>query len=493
MKMQMTGQMRMEQRMKLAPRMIQSMEVLQLPLLALQEKIEAELNSNPMLETVEEENEGAVVAPQETETTENVDEKELVVSDNSNNADDFERLDSLEQSDSGFSDYLESTSFSGFRRKSSETDKKFEALQNTAAREQSLNDSLNEQWRLVDAEDLVKQAGKLIIDYIDEKGYLTVRIEQLHNKDKHKFGIEHLNKALQLIQKLEPAGVGARDLKESLLIQMAQFPDDMSFEMRLVSKHWGELLENKLPQIAKKMKCTIEQINEAIAHMTKLDTSPGLLVGRNENHPIAADVTVTAKEQGGYEVWLTDTRVPNLRVNSFYSSMARDRKIDQKTREFLQQNIRSAQWFMDAIEQRKNTLLRVAQVVVDHQSDFFDKGKLYLKPLPMAAVAEKVGVHIATISRAVSGKYIQCSQGILPLRGFFNGGMEDSNGQEHSWDAVKAKLQQIVDEEDKSNPLNDDDLKEALAKSGIGKIARRTVAKYRKILNIPTARFRKKY
>ena len=479
--------------MKLAPRMIQSMEVLQLPLLALQEKIEAELNSNPVLETIEEENEGAVVAPQETETTENVDEKELVVSDNSNNVDDFERLDSLEQSDSGFSDYLESTSFSGFRRKSSETDKKFEALQNTAAREQSLNDSLIEQWGLVDAEDLVKQAGKLIIDYIDEKGYLTVRIEQLHNKDKHKFGIEHLNKALQLIQKLEPAGVGARDLKESLLIQMAQFPDDMSFEMRLVSKHWDELLENKLPQIAKKMKCTIEQINDAVTHMAKLDTSPGLLVGRNENYPIAADITVVAKEQGGYEVWLTDTRVPNLRVNNFYSSMARDRKIDQKTREFLQQNIRSAQWFMDAIEQRKNTLLRVAQVVVDHQSDFFDKGKLYLKPLPMAAVAEKVGVHIATISRAVSGKYIQCSQGILPLRGFFNGGMEDATGQKHSWDAVKAKLQQIVDEEDKSNPLNDDDLREALAKSGIGSIARRTVAKYRKILNIPTARFRKKY
>ena len=274
---------------------------------------------------------------------------------------------------------------------------------------------------------------------------------------------------------------------------MAQFPDDMSFEMRLVSKHWDELLENKLPQIAKKMKCTVEQINDAIAHMAKLDTSPGLLVGRNENHPISADVTVTAKEQGGYEVWLTDTRVPNLRVNSFYSSMARDRKIDQKTREFLQQNIRSAQWFMDAIEQRKNTLLRVAQVVVDHQSDFFDKGKLYLKPLPMAAVAEKVGVHIATVSRAVSGKYIQCSQGILPLRGFFNGGMEDATGQKHSWDAVKAKLQQIVDEEDKSNPLNDDDLKEALTKSGIGKIARRTVAKYRKILYIPTARFRKKY
>ena len=498
MKMQMTGQMRMEQRMKLAPRMIQSMEVLQLPLLALQEKIEAELNSNPVLEVIEEqpdEVEGSVEeAAKDGDGGEALEQKELVVSDDSNNADDFERLDSMEQSDSGFTDYMESAMSPGFRRgSSSETDKKHEALQNTAAREQSLNDSLTDQWRMVDADELVKLAGNHIIDYIDDKGYLTVRIEQLHNKDKHKFGIEHLTTALELIQRLEPAGVGAKDLKECLLIQMSQFPDDMSFEMQLVGRYWDELLENKLPQIAKKMNCTVEDINLAIIHMSKLDTSPGLQVGRDENHPISADVFVEAKEEGGYEVSLTDTRVPNLRVNNFYSKMARDRKIDNKTRDFLQQNIRSAQWFMDAIEQRKNTVLRVAQVVVDHQSEFFDKGQLYLRPLPMALVADKVGVHIATVSRAVSGKYVQCSQGVLPLRGFFSGGKEASDGKEHSWDAVKAKLQQIVDEEDKSKPYNDDDLKKKLAETGIGNIARRTVAKYRKLLSIPTARFRKKY
>jgi RNA polymerase sigma-54 factor len=267
----------------------------------------------------------------------------------------------------------------------------------------------------------------------------------------------------------------------------------MSFENELISKHWDALLDNRLPQIAKKMKCSVEEINAAISHMSKLDTSPGLQVGRNDNHPIMADVIVEPSDDGGYTVSLRDTHIPNLRVNMFYSKMAKERKIDSKTREFLQQNIRSAQWLMDAIVQRKNTLLKVAGSVVKYQKKFFDKGKLYLKPLPMAKVADEVGVHIATVSRAVAGKYVQCPQGVLPLRGFFSGGMAAADGSQQSWDAVRAKMQRIVDKEDKSKPLSDDEIRKKLEAAGAGKLARRTVAKYRKLLNIPTARFRKKY
>lgn len=493
MKLSMTGQMRMEQKMKLAPRMIQSMEVLQLPMLALQEKIEAELNSNPVLEIAENLEESSESLS--NELPEISQERELVVREDSDYIDDFQRLENIKDdfgeyigSDEPFSYKVSRPSVAG-----GEEDKKMEALQNTAAQQLSLHDYLKEQWRMVEADKEVKTAGDLIIDYLDEKGYLSVRLEQLHNKDKNGFGMEHLQKALELIQKLEPAGVGARDLRECLLIQMRQFPDDMSFEMRLVLECWDELLENHLPLIAKKLNCPLEQVNRAIERMSKLDTSPGLLVGRSENHPITADVIVEPDEHDGYIVRLAETKLPNLRVSEFYQKMAHDRRIDEQTRQFLQKNIRSAQWFMDAIRQRKQTLLRVASAIVKHQKDFFDKGKLYLKPLPMAAIAQEVGVHIATVSRAVSGKYMQCPQGILPLRSFFSGGMEDAEGQEHSWDAVKAKLQEIVDKEDKSNPLSDDEIREKLMAEGMGNIARRTVAKYRKLLNIPTARLRKKY
>jgi RNA polymerase sigma-54 factor len=477
----------MEQRMKLAPRMIQSMEVLQLPLLALQDKIETELNSNPVLELADE----PPTSPTDVQTKpdENPDDRELVVREDSDRVEDFQRLENVSEE---FEDYFEGYSYRAARN-DGEPDKKMEAMQNTAAGQVSLHDSLREQWRLVETSDLVKAAGDLIIDYIDEKGYLSVRLEQLHNKDKYPFGLDELNLALRLIQKLEPAGVGARDLRECFLLQMEQFPEDMSFEMELVGRYWNDLLENHLPQIAKKMNTTVERITKAIERMSKFDSSPGLVVGRSENHPITADVIIEPDGQGGYQVYLAETRMPNLRVNQFYRKMAKDRGIDENTRQFLQKNILSAQWFMDAIEQRKQTLLRVARAVVDYQKEFFDKGKLFLKPLPMATIAAKVGVHIATISRAVSGKYVQSPQGILPLRSFFSGGTEDDQGREMSYDAVKAKLQEIVDAEDKANPLSDDDLRKKLTEAGMGHIARRTVAKYRSILNIPTARFRKKY
>lgn len=489
MRMELTGQMRMEQRMKLAPRMIQSMEVLQLPMLALQEKIEAELNSNPVLERADE---PAEPTSETAETpSESILEKELVVSEDGDRLEDFQRLDHL---DEVFKEYFSNGDFS--RSSSydpSEPDRKLEAIQNTAAVGQSLQDALKEQWRLVEASDAVKAAGELIIESLDEKGYLTVRLEQLCQNDKQSFSIEHLEEALRLVQQLDPPGVGARDVRECLLIQMRQFPEDMSFEIEIVQKHWQELLENRLPQIAKKMNSSLEQVKRAIERMSKIDLSPGLQIGRNDNYPITADIVVEPDENGGFRAVLAETELPNLRVNRFYQQMAKNRCIDEKTRQFLQKNIRSAQWFMDAIAQRRQTLQKVAQAIVDYQRDFFEKGPLYLKPLPMSAIAEKVGVHVATISRAVSGKYIQCSQGIVPLRSFFSGGLEDENGQERSWDALKTKLQELVDQEDKTNPLSDDQLRQKLAEAGMGNIARRTVAKYRKILNIPTARFRRKY
>jgi len=482
--------MRLEQRMVLAPRMIQSMEILQLPILALQERIEQELNSNPVLE-IEESANSEETGPAEKQPDEDINEKDLVVNTDNNKVEDFERLDSL---DDDFKSYMSEAGSFRRRPQTGERDGKLEALKNTAAPSQSLHEYLAEQWGLIEADEPVKKAGSTIIDYIDDRGYLTVRLEQLHNKDRADFNLEHLKHALELVQTLEPPGVGARDLRECLLIQMAQSSEDMSFEARLVAGSMDALLDNRLPDIAKKMNCSIEEVNQAIVRMSKLDTSPGLQVGRSQNHPVTADVIVESIDDSPeYFVRLADSNLPPLRISNYYAKMSKDPGVSEKTKKFLQNNIRSAKWIIDAVEQRKNTLLRVAKAVVKHQKAFFDKGDLYLRPLPMAKVAEDVGVHLATVSRAVAGKYVQCSRGILPLRKFFSGGTEDVNGKGHSWEAIRAELQRIIEAEDKTKPLNDDQIRGKLIKAGIKKLARRTVAKYRKLLNIPAARFRKKY
>ena len=234
MKLEMREEMRLEQRMKLAPRMIQSMEILQLPMLALQERIEQELNSNPVLETegpssLEEEQ-----PPSGELSQTDIDETDLAAGADTEKAEDFGRIETL---DDDYKDWMDQVKPFYRRIRSDEPDGKLEAIKNTAAPPQSLHEHLTGQWRLVEADDKVKKAGTTIIDYINDRGYLTVRLEQLHNKDRADFSFDDLKHALQLIQKLEPTGVGARDLKECLLIQMAQSTDDMSFETQLVDEH----------------------------------------------------------------------------------------------------------------------------------------------------------------------------------------------------------------------------------------------------------------
>ena len=481
MKLEMRGQMRLEQQMKLAPHMIQSMEILQLPLLALQERIEQELNSNPVLEADE--------SAESEETAAETAETEVQAESKSQSAEDYKGDDRMDEE---VRDYIEHRD-DYLRPRSDEPDPKLAAMNNTAAAPPSLHDYLEDQWRMVEADEPVKRAGSMIIDYIDDRGYLSVRLEQLHSKDRIDFTLEDLQKAIELVQKLDPPGVGARDLKECLLIQIGQ-DDDMSFERALVANHLDELLENRLPEIARKMNCSIEDLNLAIERLSKFDTSPGLQVGRNHNHAITADVIVDySDETGEYTVRLAEDGLPRLRISDDYVKMAAGDKAGEKAKQFLQNNIRSAQWIIDAIQQRKNTLLKVTRSIVSRQREFFDRGQLYLRPLPMARVAEDVGVHIATVSRAVAGKYMQCSSGILPLRKFFSGGVEDTQGNEKSWEAIRARLQEIIDAEDKSKPLSDDQIKEKLAEAGITGLARRTIAKYRGLLKIPPARLRKKY
>jgi len=483
MKLQITDQMRLEQKMKLAPRMIQSMEILQLPLLALQERIEQEINSNPVLEIA-----GGEAAAGGSEQEADIDQKEMVVGSDAGGADDFQRLDSLGDD---FQEYLEQAG--PIRRVDDGPDRKLEAMKNTAARAKSLHEHLAEQWGLVEADDRVKAAGEVIIDNIDARGYLTLTIEQIHAQNKD-YSPEELDEALRLVQNLEPAGVGARDLAECLVIQMRQDSRDLGFEIELVEKYMTELLENRLPDIARKANRSLEEVKKAIERMSRFDTSPGLQLAQDQNHPITADVIIEyLEEENSYQVRLADSSLPSLKLNKFYMRMATDSATGEKTRKFLRGSIQSARWIIEAVEQRKKTLLAVTEAIVRRQIAFFEKGPQYLKPLPMAAVAGDVGIHLATVSRAVAGKYALCHWGTLPLRKFFSGGVELEEGRALSWEAIRVKLQQIINTEDKARPLSDEKICRKLAAAGIKDLARRTVAKYRKLMNIPPARLRKRY
>ena len=500
MRLDVSQHLRLEQRMKLSPRIIQAMEILQLPLLALQERVEEELASNPCLETREGADDETAPAEREAEPA-NAGEKDLVVRDENDHEDDFERLESFGEEYAEDMDWTERPS----RRRAAagERDGKLDALANTPAHQQGLNEYLLEQWTFVDAPEDVKAAGEVVISNIDENGYLRTPLEELITEENTAVTLELLKQALVLVQRLDPPGVGARDLRECLLIQLdaeaaaeAQAADapagDTALARQLVSDYLREIELNHIPQIAKRTGRSVHEIKQAIASLGRLDPRPGKLIGQRAVPYIIPDAIVDLDEEGNLIVSMLDGNSPALKISKTYLKMVRSGKIEPRAKEFIRRNLRSAKWLIGAILQRRQTVRRVVEEVFIAQRDFLERGREVLRPLPMMEVASKVGVHVATVSRAVAGKYVQTPRGIFPLRMFFSGGTTTASGEDVAWDAVKAKLKEIIDQEDKSHPLSDDQIAEALSNEGI-RIARRTVAKYRNLLNIPPARQRKQY
>jgi len=503
--------MRMDQRMKLSPRMIQSMEILQLPTMALEERIDQELETNPVLELRE-------VEPDETERPEPTDngstseeERPMLAHDSESGqstVDDFSRLSDL--SDAHDSEtWSSNTSESGEYRPSTrqfdgERDSKMDAMANTAARAAPLTDLLLDQWRFVDLDPELHEAGAHLIGFIDDDGYLRTSMEDVVRQAPNGVTIPRLEEALGEVQRrLDPPGMGARDLRECLLIQIDALLDDAQLDeeeretlgmaRRLVRDHLKDIEMNRLPQIARKTDLDIEQVKAALARLRRLDPRPGRQLAPETPHVIIPDVIVEYDPvHDEYVAALNRGRQPGLRISPRYQRLAKDKQQDKSTREFLSRSMSNARWLIDSIEQRNNTLLRVVRCVLDVQREFFDHGEQHLKPLPMIQVADQLGIHVGTVSRAVSEKYLQTPRGIYPLRMFFSGGTESADGEEMSWAAVQAKLKEVIEHEDKSKPLSDEALAELLKEEGID-IARRTVAKYRQQLNIPPARKRKQY
>ena len=520
--------MKLGQQMKLAPRMIQSMEILQMPLAELEERIEQELESNPTLEMVD------VQADPDSEVRDRSDSdggdggdggQDLDIG---NDRDDFARLDEFEHADpEGAANQYDDESPSRVRdrtpehepthspsRMAGERDAKQDAMNQAQARSGSLTDQLLGQWGLVDVEDSLRPLGTHLIEFLDDDGYLRTALEEVADrasqpvKDREPSSAdwELALKAVQLL--LEPAGVGARDAAECLLLQLDAIedqaardeepprigtPEAIEFARTLISRHFEDLMKNRLPKIASGSGLSLDEINEGLDVMRRLSLSPARRLVDESPEAIRPDAVVEYDEEGDrYVAYLTDNRMSQVRINREYALMAKDRKVEKSDREFLRKNLSNAQWLMDAVEQRQSTLLRVIHAVLDEQREFFDYGPEALKPLPMKTVADRLGVHVATVSRAVSEKWLETPRGTVPLRGFFTQGMATDSGEEVSSSALKAALQELVDGEDKAKPLSDEALAKAMKEKGY-EIARRTIAKYRGQLDIPSARMRKQF
>ena len=493
-----------------------------MPLAELRERIEQELESNPTIELAEvepnvEDRAGDGGADGEGGQP---GDRELTIDPES--ASDFARLDDYtnanpDAAENTYSDSKMTRDFEDLprsRNNSGERAGKMVAMASAPARAASLTDQLLDQWSLCEVDDRVRLLGEVIIQNLDEDGYLRTSFEELGDRASQQIQAIEPNEAdwelaLQAVQLLlEPAGVGARDARECLLIQIDMLADRMGEDRddeitvtmealevarRLVAEFFEELMKNKLPKVASKSGYDLEKINLGIDVLRRLSLSPARrLVSEAPSAVIPDGIVEYDEENDRYYAYLSDGRLPDVQINKEYAKMSADKTVSTKDRDFLKKNLSNAQWLIDAVGQRQHTLLRVINAVVDEQRDYFDYGPEALKPLPMKTISDRLGIHVATVSRAVSEKYIMTPRGVVPLRGFFSGGLSTDSGEDVSSNSVKASIQELIEGEDKAKPLSDEKIVNALKERGI-EIARRTVAKYRDQLGIPTARMRKQF
>jgi RNA polymerase sigma-54 factor len=501
MRLDTTQQMRLTHQMILAPRMIQSMEILQLPIMALQERIQQELQENPVLEIKETDDDAPAAELEGFEAVEPVDEnrdpgaEELVIEDSGANELDFDRLEALSKD---WEDHFNEEHRPSRNSMEDEGDKKHDAMQNMASRPQSLQDYLADQLAFFDATPQQAQLLRYLLAYIDEKGYLTTSLEEIARAygemikpdDGAAVTAADVEEALHILQKLDPPGVGARDLRECLLLQLTPETPHRDVLRMLILNHLEDVAHNRLPAIQRRTGFDLAIIKEAIEVLRHLSTRPGEQFTADNIPYVVPDILVERTEEGEYTVRLLDDWLPNIYISRRYVDLYRQKGADPKTREYLKRKIQAATWLQESIEQRRSTLEKVTRAIIQHQRAFLDKGPEYIEPLKMQQIADQVGVHVTTVSRAVDDKWVQTPRGIFALKRFFGGGTHTASGEEVAWETIKQKLLEIIDKEDKSNPLSDEDLVAKLQEAGYP-VARRTVTKYRKMANIPSSRQRK--
>jgi RNA polymerase sigma-54 factor len=460
----------------LSPQLQQSLLILQTPLLELRNLVQQEMETNPVLEEL----------PEDSDVNER---SEADTSADENFRDEFEKLASLDEE---WRDYMAQSAGSNFdgRRGSKEADEKRQFLFDSIPVQETLQQNLIGQLNqtLLSADD--RKAAELIIGNIDDDGFLQSTPEEMALNS----GIpqDDFEKMLALIQTFYPTGVGARDLRECLLIQLRRQGKEQSLEYRIVSEHMDDLGRHRFPEIARQMAISAEEVQKAADNIARLNPRPGQVFAAAPQNYVLPDVMVENVD-GEYQISFNNEQIPHLRISNLYKDIiASGNTQTSDVKDYIRDKIRSGKFLIRSIHQRQQTIMNIAQQIVSRQRDFFDYGPSHLKPMTMAEVAEAVGVHETTVSRAVSGKYMATPQGVFEMKYFFTGGYQTATGESLSNTSVKQAVLDLVKHESGSAPLSDHEIVEILSERGIP-IARRTVAKYRSELNILPSHMRRKY
>ncbi|MBI1723074.1 MAG: RNA polymerase factor sigma-54 [Gemmatimonadetes bacterium] len=474
----------LRQDLRINPRLYQAMDLLYMPLLDLQQHLKQELLVNPFLELLESEEEEE--APAATA------------------ADKREAVSPTDSSATNWEDILLDGFDHGGWREDSEAREYREPVTVQSA---GLSDHLREQLQLLDLSDRQRLLTEEFIGSIGDDGYLTGTLEDAvrgANDLLEEFAEERpsaprpepytlpeAEALLATIQALDPPGVGARDLRECLMLQLRDKGQTDTLPYRLLSEAYDDLIAHRWSDLAKRLGLDAIQVQAAADEIAKLDPKPGLRYSAMGGDYIIPDLVVE-KIDGLYRIFLNDANLPRLRLSRAYQEVARDKKkFVGENRDFITQRLNSAQWMIQAIEQRRQTMLKVMNFIVDRQHDFFEKGIEHLKPLTLREVAEVINMHESTVSRVTNEKYVQTPRGVLPLKFFFSSALSTTTGEDASARSIKAQIQKLVDEEDATDPLTDQQIVQKLRERGV-RIARRTVAKYRDQLGILSARMRKR-
>ena len=475
--------MALKQALRMTPQLQQAIKLLQLSRLELETEIRKELVENPVLEEGMEVNNEDVIKESETPQQ------------------DADMQDPRKQDEFEWDDYFEKQQKSRETNFSRNNDEIMN-YENIIASKETLHDHLNWQAGLYGFNDEELEQAMMLIEYINDDGYLSAPLEEIAKDE----GMtpEDLGETLAMVQEFDPPGVGARDLKECLLIQAKHIQEDTHDFVHLISNHMHDLEKKNYPGIAKAMNITVEEVIDVCKIINTMEPKPGRIFTSNDTHYVTPDVYVY-KVGDEYVVSLNEDGLPKLRISNFYKNMLAEEELKREgkgatggkggkseAQDYVQDKLRSAVWLIKSIHQRQRTIYKVAESIVKHQEEFFEKGPAFIKPMILRDIANDIEMHESTVSRVTTAKYMHTPQGIFELKYFFNSGISKTGGGSLASESVKMKIKDLVDDEDPKKPLSDQKIVDLLKKDGI-KIARRTVAKYRDVLKILPSSKRKKY